>query len=155
MLLPLYTGGNSRWYPLDRRLGGPQCRSGHCGEEKILHYRDRTRAVQPHSLSLYRLRYSDSYVCICVCVYCTAGCILSRAQGTKLANSNIPCLCVSRSLVSDKQFCNLHIKLSATTELSPKEQYALHYSAMGNLLRLSLDRFRKNVSLYRKNECNG
>jgi hypothetical protein len=24
------------WYPLDRRLGGPQNRSGHCGEEKCL-----------------------------------------------------------------------------------------------------------------------
>jgi hypothetical protein len=25
------------WYPLDRRLGGPQSRSGRCGEEKILY----------------------------------------------------------------------------------------------------------------------
>jgi hypothetical protein len=26
--------GKEPWYPLDRRLGGPQSRSGHDGEEK-------------------------------------------------------------------------------------------------------------------------
>jgi len=31
---PLYTQGKSPRYPLDRRLGGPQSRSGHGGEEK-------------------------------------------------------------------------------------------------------------------------
>jgi hypothetical protein len=31
---PLYSQGKSPWYPLDRRLGGPQSRSGCCGEEK-------------------------------------------------------------------------------------------------------------------------
>jgi hypothetical protein len=30
----LYPHGKSRWYPLDRRLGGPQSRSGRGGEEK-------------------------------------------------------------------------------------------------------------------------
>jgi hypothetical protein len=33
-LRPLYPQGNSPWYPLDRRLGGPQNRSGRGGEEK-------------------------------------------------------------------------------------------------------------------------
>jgi len=32
---PLYLQRKSPWYPLDRRLGGPQSRSGHSGEEKI------------------------------------------------------------------------------------------------------------------------
>jgi hypothetical protein len=32
---PLYPQGKNAWYPLDRRLGGPQSRSGRCGEEKI------------------------------------------------------------------------------------------------------------------------
>jgi hypothetical protein len=32
----LYPWGNRLRYPLYRRLGGPQSRSGHCGEEKIL-----------------------------------------------------------------------------------------------------------------------
>jgi hypothetical protein len=31
---PLYPQEKSTWYPLDRRLGGPQSRSGHGGEEK-------------------------------------------------------------------------------------------------------------------------
>jgi hypothetical protein len=31
---PLYLQRKSPWYPLDRRLGGPQSRSGRCGEEK-------------------------------------------------------------------------------------------------------------------------
>jgi hypothetical protein len=33
---PLYLRGKSACYPLDRRLGGPQIRSGRCGVEKIL-----------------------------------------------------------------------------------------------------------------------
>jgi hypothetical protein len=33
---PLYSQGKSPWYPLDRRLGGPQSRSGRGGEEKNL-----------------------------------------------------------------------------------------------------------------------
>jgi hypothetical protein len=31
---PLYPQGKILWYPLDRRLGGPQCRSGHGSEAK-------------------------------------------------------------------------------------------------------------------------
>jgi hypothetical protein len=31
---PLYPQGKSPWYPLYRRLGGPQSRSGHDGKEK-------------------------------------------------------------------------------------------------------------------------
>jgi len=30
-----YPHGNSPWYPLGRRLGGPQSQSGYGGEEKI------------------------------------------------------------------------------------------------------------------------
>jgi hypothetical protein len=30
----LYPQGKSPWYPLDRRLGGPQSHSGRGGEEK-------------------------------------------------------------------------------------------------------------------------
>jgi hypothetical protein len=33
-LQPLYSQGKSPWYPSDRRLGGPQSRSGRDGEEK-------------------------------------------------------------------------------------------------------------------------
>jgi len=31
---PLYSQGENHWYPLDRRLGGPQSCSGCSGEEK-------------------------------------------------------------------------------------------------------------------------
>jgi hypothetical protein len=31
---PLYYQGKNPWYPLDRKLGGPQTRSGGGGEEK-------------------------------------------------------------------------------------------------------------------------
>jgi hypothetical protein len=31
---PLYLQGKSPWHPLDRRMGGPQSRSGRGGEEK-------------------------------------------------------------------------------------------------------------------------
>jgi hypothetical protein len=31
----LYPQGKSPWYPLSKRLGGPQSQSGHGGEEKI------------------------------------------------------------------------------------------------------------------------
>jgi len=34
--LPLYPQGKIPWYPLDRRLGGPQSLSGRGGEEKQL-----------------------------------------------------------------------------------------------------------------------
>jgi hypothetical protein len=48
---PLYPHGKSPWYPLDRRLGGPQSRSGRGGEEKIPSLRresnPRTPIVQP------------------------------------------------------------------------------------------------------------
>jgi hypothetical protein len=35
MLRSLYPRGKSSRFLLDRRLGGPQILSGHCGEEKI------------------------------------------------------------------------------------------------------------------------
>jgi hypothetical protein len=40
--------GNSHWYPLDRRLGGPQSQSGRDGEEKnIVPATNQTSAIQP------------------------------------------------------------------------------------------------------------
>jgi hypothetical protein len=47
-------------YPLDRRLGGPQSRSGRRGEEKILTLQGlelRPLGRPSRSQSLYRLRY--------------------------------------------------------------------------------------------------
>jgi hypothetical protein len=45
--LPLYHRGKSHTYPLDRRLDGPQGRSGHGGEEKnLVPAGNRTPAVE-------------------------------------------------------------------------------------------------------------
>jgi hypothetical protein len=58
---PLYPQGKSPWYPLDKRLGGPQSRSGRGGEGKnsrppsgIEPYNPNRPARNP---ALYRLRY--------------------------------------------------------------------------------------------------
>jgi hypothetical protein len=57
-LRPLYPPGNSPRCRLDRRLGGPQSRSGQRGEEKIL---DLTGPRTPaRSQSLSRLLISDA-----------------------------------------------------------------------------------------------
>jgi hypothetical protein len=43
--------GKEPWYPLDRGLGGPQSRSGCCGEEKnLVPAGNRTQAIQPVAL---------------------------------------------------------------------------------------------------------
>jgi hypothetical protein len=52
--LKLYPRGTSPQYQLDRRLGGPQSRSGCCGEEKKL----ALPGIEPRP-SLYRLSYPD------------------------------------------------------------------------------------------------
>jgi hypothetical protein len=44
-------------YPLDRRLSGPQSRSGRLGEEKILHYRDSNS--DPSVVQSVASRYTD------------------------------------------------------------------------------------------------
>jgi hypothetical protein len=51
---PLYTPGMSPWFPLYRRLGGPQSRFRHCGEESVAPPGNRTPAVQ-----LLASRYTD------------------------------------------------------------------------------------------------
>jgi hypothetical protein len=61
---PLFPQGKSPWYPLDRRLGGPQSRSGRGGEEKNS---QPPLAIEPQnpdrparSQALYRLSYHGS-----------------------------------------------------------------------------------------------
>jgi hypothetical protein len=51
-LAALPSGGKCPRYPLDSRLGGPQSRSGRCGEEKILDPTG-TRTPTPRSFSRY------------------------------------------------------------------------------------------------------
>jgi hypothetical protein len=44
--------GNSPWYPLDRRLGEPQSRSGHCGEVEILQSGIKPRPSSPYPIAI-------------------------------------------------------------------------------------------------------
>jgi hypothetical protein len=60
---PLYLQGRSPWYPLDRRLGGSQSRSGRGGEEKFpasAGYRTLEPRSSSPSPALYRLSYHGS-----------------------------------------------------------------------------------------------
>jgi hypothetical protein len=60
-LRSLYPQGESLWYPLDMRLGGPQRRSGLSREEKISYLcRESNPFLAVCSLSLYRLSYPGS-----------------------------------------------------------------------------------------------
>jgi hypothetical protein len=65
---PLHPQGKSPWYPLDRRLGGPQSQSGHSGEEKNsqLLLRLKTPIIQPiahhHTTETYRITNFCNYI---------------------------------------------------------------------------------------------
>jgi hypothetical protein len=62
-LQPLYPPGNRPRYPLDRRLGGSQCQSGRCGEEKhILPSKESNRDRLARSRLLYQLSNPNSLV---------------------------------------------------------------------------------------------
>jgi hypothetical protein len=56
----------SPWYPLDRRLGGPQSRSGRGVEEKDSKsppgFEPPSSDRRDRSQSLYQLSYPDSYI---------------------------------------------------------------------------------------------
>jgi hypothetical protein len=74
LILPLYPQGKSPPYPLDRRLGGPQSRSGHGGEEKDSQLPPGIEPQNPdrpaRSPALYRLSYDGSiYIYIYIYIY--------------------------------------------------------------------------------------
>jgi hypothetical protein len=60
--------GKEPWFPLDRRLGGPQSRSGRGGEEKNSQPPSGIEPQNPsrpaRSLALYRLSYHGSPVSV-------------------------------------------------------------------------------------------
>jgi hypothetical protein len=71
-LRPLHSQGNSPWYPLDRRLGGPQSRSGRGGEEKdsqpppgIKPYNPGRPARSPALKYIYLFIYLLLLSCVC------------------------------------------------------------------------------------------
>jgi hypothetical protein len=54
-------GRKNPWYPLDRRLCGPQDRSGRCGDEKNPCLCRESNPSPARNPSLHRLSYPDSY----------------------------------------------------------------------------------------------
>jgi hypothetical protein len=82
---PLYPQGKSPRYPLDRRLGGPQSRSGHGGEEKNSQplpreSNPRTPIVQPVAS-----RYTDWAILNRIVFYCTSTKIGESRPGHRLS----------------------------------------------------------------------
>jgi hypothetical protein len=57
---PLYSQGKSPWYPLDRRPGGPQSRSGRGGEEKSTPLKFQT-TINVVYLTTYCEKFSDRH----------------------------------------------------------------------------------------------
>jgi hypothetical protein len=76
---PLYPRGKSHRYPLDRRLGGPQSRSGRRGEEKILDYRDSNS--DPSVVQRVTSRYTDCAI-PAVITYCRKSKVLLRVTSS-------------------------------------------------------------------------
>jgi hypothetical protein len=70
---PLHQQGKSPWYPLDRRFGGTQSRSGHAGEENNSQpppeIEPRSSDRPARNQSLYRLSYHYAIIqkfwCFC------------------------------------------------------------------------------------------
>jgi hypothetical protein len=68
MSQPRYPRKNFPRYPLDRRMDGPQGRSGQCGDDKNLAIRKSNPALPSRSPSLHRLSYPDSSI-LCNILY--------------------------------------------------------------------------------------
>jgi hypothetical protein len=62
---PPYSQGKNPWYPLNKRLGGPQSHPGRGGEEKNSQPPPGIKPYNPdrpaRSPALYRLNYHGSY----------------------------------------------------------------------------------------------
>jgi hypothetical protein len=62
---PLYPQRKSPWYPLDRRLGGSQSRSGRCGEKFFIPAANRSLAVKlithPKLTAVFHLTITNSF----------------------------------------------------------------------------------------------
>jgi hypothetical protein len=79
-LQTLYPRGNSPRYPLDRRMGGHQSRSGSCGKKETLALPGNEPPPSSVAQSLYRLPYPGSYyysVASCCAVYSKLALILT------------------------------------------------------------------------------
>jgi hypothetical protein len=75
---PLYTWRNIPQHPLDRRLSGPQSRSGHFEEENNISTRNRTPTLQP---------VAHSYIIIIIIIIINF--VTYEAKADKITNFTI------------------------------------------------------------------
>jgi hypothetical protein len=93
MLLLLYPQGKSSWNPLDRRLDGPQNRSGCCEEKKIsCPWQELNPGHPTHSPMLYQLSYLGSSP-VCLKIHTSAPISLSWGWFKKYPHS---CSCLQK-----------------------------------------------------------
>jgi hypothetical protein len=63
--------GRALWYPLDRRLGGPQNQSGHDGEKKNSHF---LPGLEPAIIQPVAQRYTtELYMCVYIYIFFNIG----------------------------------------------------------------------------------
>jgi hypothetical protein len=75
---PLYSQGKLHWYPSDRRLGGPQSRSGHSGEEKNSHPLPglELSIIQPVDQRYTTHTYIHTNICVYMYIQTHAKCVM-------------------------------------------------------------------------------
>jgi hypothetical protein len=80
----LYPQGKSPWYPLDRRLGGPESWSGHCREK----YNLAPPGIEPRPSSplLYQLSYPERKIMVARTEQCEP--TFCWAMSPKITNNN-------------------------------------------------------------------
>jgi hypothetical protein len=63
---PALLPGKSLWYPLDRRLGGPQSHSGHGGDEEK--NSQSLPGIEPYNPDLPNFCYETAIAELCPCI---------------------------------------------------------------------------------------
>jgi hypothetical protein len=84
----IYPQGKSPWYPLDRRLGGPQNRSGRAGEEKNS---QPLPGLEPQIIQPVAQRYTtelsrlliECVNCTCIWEWCIFGSMRDELAGER------------------------------------------------------------------------
>jgi hypothetical protein len=91
---PLYPQGKSPWYPLDKRLGGPQSRSGRGGEEKNSHP---LPGLEPLIIQPVAQRYTPDLsrlLCTLIHVLCTRIKWKVNAQKRGILKNGVKLVCI-------------------------------------------------------------
>jgi hypothetical protein len=113
---PLYPHGKGPCYPLDRRLSGPQSRSGHGGEEKNSQKEGSEFFVKCITVSRrspgvvagwYHHKWFGNFKCLCRPILVSSLKAAIRT-GTAIVKYPLVCMCIYRRIRSEQ---NLHQKI--------------------------------------------